>query len=95
MIPELKKYLERYELEYQEYRQHITDEARLEMLDEAHQRFLNDQASDLAEARKEGKGEGIAEGIAKTARNMKRKGYSLSGIAKVTGLSRAEIERLD
>ena len=70
---------------YGKYKQFNQDE-RLRALDEAHQRFLNDQASDLAEARKERDIE--------IARNMKQLGSNCDFIAQVTGLPRAEIERL-
>jgi len=75
---------------YGKYKQFNQDE-RLRALDEAHQRFLNDQASDLAEAREEGKAVRNVE----IAKNMKLAGSDFDFIARMTGLSRAEIERLD
>ena len=70
---------------YGQYRQFNRDE-KMRALDEAHQRFLNDQASDLAEAEIRAKVE--------IARNMKRKGCDVDFIIEMTGLSSAEIGRL-
>jgi len=70
---------------YGKYQQFNRDE-RMRAIDEAHQRFLNDQASDLAEARDSK--------AAEIARNMKQKGYSTGDIAEMTGLSSVEIGRL-
>jgi len=71
---------------YEKYQQFNRDE-RLRALDEAHQRFLHDHATDMEEAHNKG--------IAKVARNMKQKGYPTSDIAEMTSLSADEIERLD
>ena len=49
---------------YGKYKQLNQDE-RLRSIDEAHQRFLTDIASDRAEARQEGREEGIVVGIDK------------------------------
>ena len=70
---------------YGQYQQFNRDE-KMRALDEAHQRFLNDQASDIAEAR-------FSEKIG-IARNMKRKGCDVDFIIEMTGLSSAEIGRL-
>jgi len=82
---------------YDMFQQFNRDE-RLRALDEAHQRFLLDQATDMEEARKKGKGEGRTEGRAERdieiARNMKQKGYAVNDITELTGLSSADIERL-
>jgi len=74
---------------YGQFRQ-FNQDARLRALDEAHQRFLHDQATDREEAHEKGKSERNIE----IARNMKRKGYPTGDIAEVTGLSFTEIERL-
>jgi len=71
---------------FRKYQQFNQDE-RLRALDEAHQRYLHDWATDMEEARFEEKND--------IARNMKRKGYTISDIAEMTGLSLAEIERID
>ena len=68
----------------------INQDERLRTLDATHQRFLNDQASDLAEARKE---ERAIRNI-EIAQNMKRKGCDVDFIIEMTGLSSAEIDRL-
>jgi len=41
-----------------------------------------------------GKAEGIAVGVLRTALQMKGKGFSSAVISEITGLSKAEIERL-
>ena len=48
----------------------------------------------LEEGEKKGRGEGIKEGIIKTAQNMKKEGLPIPLIAKMTGLSKEEIEVL-
>ena len=70
---------------YGQYQQFNRDE-KMRAIDEAHQRFLNDQASDLAEAR--------FEKAIDIARNMKRLGIPSTTIAEATGLSATEIDRL-
>ena len=78
---------------------HFNQDERLRSIDEAHQRFLTDIASDRAEARaearEEGRMEGKIEGITVIARNMKLKGFSIGDIAEMTGLSYTEVERLN
>ena len=78
---------------YGQYRQ-FNQDARMRALDEAHQRFLHDQATDREEAHEKGKFKGIAIGITKVAQNMKQRGDSINDIVEVTGLSREEIEQL-
>jgi predicted transposase/invertase (TIGR01784 family) len=78
---------------YEKHQQFNRDE-RMRALDEAHQRFLLDQATDMEEARKKGKGEGKAERDIEIARNMKNEGCNLEFISRMTGLSSTEIERL-
>jgi len=56
----------------------------------ARERYLNDERLKLAGAKKEGRAE---EKIA-TAQNMKREGFEIAVIAKITGLPLSEIERL-
>ena len=70
---------------YGKYQQ-FNQDARLRALDEAHQQFLHDHATDIEEARMNEK--------ASIARNLKRKGYAAEDIAEATGLSAIEIERL-
>ena len=60
-------------------------------MDEAHQRFLHDHATDVEEAHERGE----FKGVAKVARNMKRRGDSIDSIIEATGLSAADIDRLD
>ena len=79
---------------YGQYQQFNRDE-RMRAIDEAHQRFLNDQASDIAEARDGGIAIGVDRRNIEIARNMKRKGYPMDDITEMTGLSIIEIERLD
>jgi len=70
---------------YERYQQFNRDE-RLRALDEAHQRYLHDHATDIEEAHKKGKVE--------VARNMRQEGFDANIISKMTGLSAVEIERL-
>ena len=70
---------------YGQYRQFNQDE-KLRALDEAHQRFLHDYATDVEEAE-------IRTKVA-IARNLKRLGVSFSTISEASGLSVPEIERL-
>ncbi|MEL3909043.1 MAG: hypothetical protein P1P64_08580, partial [Treponemataceae bacterium] len=50
--------------------------------------------SERAEARKEGLTEGKLEKARETARKMKYRGFNTSDISDLTGLSKAEIEKL-
>jgi len=70
---------------YGNYQQFNRD-ARMRALDEAHQRFLHDYATDVEEASERK--------VSNIARNMRRKGYPTEDIVEMTGLSLAEIERL-
>ena len=79
---------------YGQYRQ-FNQDARMRALDEAHQRFLNDQASDLAEAQEKGVVIGVDRRNIEIAKSMKNDGVDLHVIAKYTGLSSVEIDRLD
>ena len=67
-------------------------------LDEAHQRFLHDQATDREEAHEKGIVVGIDRGKSERnieiARNMKRKGCDADFIIEMTGLSAVEIDKL-
>ena len=74
---------------YGQYRQ-FNQDARMRALDEAHQLFLHDQATDREEAHEKGRAKEKIE----IARNMKRKGCDVDFIIEMTGLSTSEIERL-
>ena len=74
---------------YGQYRQ-FNQDARLRALDETHQRFLHDQATDREEAHKKGKSERNIE----IARNMINEGFDVSIISRMTGLSAVEIDKL-
>ena len=74
---------------YDEYRRFASDPVMREKI-ESRERFLTDQYLDRAEALAEGR---VEEKIA-TVRNMKRKGYSVTDIAEITGLPLSEVERL-
>ena len=71
---------------YEEYKRFSADPAMREIVRER-ERFLNDQYLDRVYARK---GKAI-----EVASNLKNMGLSLSDIAKATGLSLSEVERLD
>ena len=71
---------------YGKYRQFNQDE-RLRAIDEAHQRYLHDLATDIEAAKSE---RDIA-----IARNLKSEGFDAGVISKVTGLSLTEVERLN
>ena len=75
---------------YEKFQQFNRDE-RLRILDEAHQQFLHDKATDIEEAHEKGKAERDIE----IARSMKGKGLDCALIAEITGLSSFEIERLN
>ena len=79
---------------YEKFQQFNRDE-RLRILDEAHQQFLHDKATDIEEAHGKGKVEGKAERDIEIARSMKMKGLDFALIAEITGLSSFEIERLN
>jgi len=74
---------------YGQYRQ-FNQDARMRALDEAHQRFLHDQATDREEAHEKGKSERNIE----IARSMKGEGCASDFIARMTGLTSSEIDRL-
>jgi predicted transposase/invertase (TIGR01784 family) len=78
---------------YGQYRQ-FNQDARLRALDEAHQRFLHDQATDREEAHEKGIVVGVDRGKSEIAKNMKNEGFGIDVISKMTGLSSTEIERL-
>ena len=75
---------------YEKFQQFNRDE-RLRILDEAHQQFLHDKATDIEEAHEKGKAERDIE----IAGNMKKDGVDPNVIAKYTGLHPKEIERLN
>ncbi len=63
--------------------QQFNQDERLRALDEAHQRYLHDLATDI-EAK-----------ASEIARNLKRAGLAADFIAQMTGLTCTEVERLD
>jgi len=82
---------------YGQYRQ-FNQDARMRALDEAHQRFLHDQATDREEAHEKGIVVGIDRGKSERnieiARSMKSEGCDPAFISRMTGLSSAEVDRL-
>jgi predicted transposase/invertase (TIGR01784 family) len=70
---------------YGQYRQFNQDE-RLRALDEAHQRYLHDYATDMEEA--------VEKRSTEIARNLKNMGLSPSDIAQATGLPLSEVETM-
>jgi predicted transposase/invertase (TIGR01784 family) len=86
---------------YEEYKRFSADPVMREKV-RALERFQVDQRLKLGTARREGekKGreegreEGLAVGLERTARQMKKKGYSVTEITELTGLSETEIEQL-
>ena len=68
----------------------FNQDERMRALDDAHQRFLHDLATDIEEAHLRGKGEEKIE----IARNLKKMGLDALQINQATGLSTIEIERL-
>ena len=74
---------------YGQYRQ-FNQDARMRALDEAHQRFLHDHATDVEEAHEKGWNKRNIE----IARSMKQKGCDVDFIIEMTGLSSSEIDRL-
>jgi predicted transposase/invertase (TIGR01784 family) len=65
---------------------------------EAHEKWLHDQATRLHTAHNEGRAEGRAEGGAakgvEVARRALARGWDVSGVAEVTGLSVDEVQAL-
>ncbi len=57
-------------------------------------KYYRDLKNSLDTAKEEGIKEGIKEGIEIIAKNMKKKGFSISEISEMTGLSKQEIEKL-
>lgn len=88
--PELKHAYEKY--------QHFNQDEKLRALDEAHQRFLHDLATDIEAAHDKGKSEGVELGETRkgvtVAQNMISEGCDLDFVSRMTGLSKEEIERL-
>ena len=70
------------------------NDPRLVKLYEMEQDAIRDENSRLDFARREGERKGIMEGILQSAVRMKAKGYSLSDIADITGLSISEISAI-
>ena len=75
---------------YEEF-QRFTSDAEMQELERRRRRFIEDHRVYAAAAKAEGKAERDIE----IARNMKQAGSDFDFIAQITGLSRAEIERLD
>lgn len=88
-MAELLKDQPAVEAAYDQYLKFNQDE-RLRALDEAHQRFLHDMATDIEEAHDKGRAERNIE----IARNMKSEGCNVEFITKMTGLSQKEIAQL-
>ena len=65
----------------------FNQDERLRAIDEAHQRYLHDLATDIEEARFEEKAE--------IARNLKKMGLEITQIVQATGLSYTAIEQLN
>jgi predicted transposase/invertase (TIGR01784 family) len=78
---------------YGQYRQ-FNQDARMRALDEAHQRFLHDHATDIEESHEKGIVVGVDRRNVEIAQNMKNKGFAIEVIAEMTGLSSVEIDRL-
>jgi predicted transposase/invertase (TIGR01784 family) len=82
---------------YEKYKQFNQDE-KMRAIDNAHQQYLHDYATDIGSAHRKGLAEGEAKGEAKRnleiAVNLKQMGFSSADIAKATNLSIAEIEGL-
>ena len=66
---------------------------------EARLKYLRDQLSNLMGERRVGREEGLNEGIKEGKReiadNMLKKGFSLSQVAELTGLTEEEIRKLN
>ena len=96
MSPELQtriaRVLGKYDREYHEYRKTVHDPERLRLLDEAHQLFLHDRATDIEEAYYK---KIIANaGKVEAARQMRTDGYNHNFVSLMTGLSSVEIDQL-
>ena len=71
-----------------------TRDTRLRALDEAHQRYLHDHATDMEESHEKGIVVGVDRRNIEIAQNMKRKGCDVDFIVEMTGLPSAEIAKL-
>ena len=78
---------------YGQYRQ-FNQDARMRALDEAHQLYLHDQATDREEAHEKGIIVGVDRRNIEIAQSMKKEGFGIDIISKLTGLSSIEIDRL-
>ena len=88
MLQETPAVLEAYE----EFKRFSSDPIMREKV-QARERYLIDERLKLGGARREGETIGEARKARETARNMKRKGYPISDIAELTGLTLSEIEQ--
>ena len=79
---------------YEEFKR-FTSDAVMRDLEWRRRRFIEDQRLYVSAARTEGKAEGKVERDIEIARNMKAAGSDFNFIAQMTGLSLAEIKRLD
>ncbi len=89
------------QLAYEEFQRFTADKEMRERIrdrerDMATRRLIlnTERAEGRAEGKAEGKAEGRAEGKAETASGMLKEGFGTDVIARITGLSVAEIERL-
>ncbi|MDR0520821.1 MAG: Rpn family recombination-promoting nuclease/putative transposase, partial [Planctomycetaceae bacterium] len=78
---------------YEEFQRFSGDPVMREKV-RARERFLEEQNIILAETKAESEARGELKRSAEIARTMKAKGYALTTITELTGLSSAEIERL-
>ena len=76
------------ELEY------LSGDEETRRLAELREKAIRDELAAIAQARDEGKSEGISKGISKVARKMLEKKMDIALIMEITGLTKAEIEKL-
>lgn len=74
--------------------QEISNDEQERYLAELREKYILDQNSIRAYGKEEGRSEGIKEGIETVAKEMLKQGTDIEYIAKVTKLSKEEIERL-
>jgi len=78
---------------YEEFQRFSSDPVMRERV-RARERYLNDERLKIGGARREGEAIGEARKARETAQNMKQEGLDSAFIAKMTGLSVPEVERL-
>lgn len=84
------KYVKKAEKELE----YLSGDEETRRLAELREKAIRDELAAIAQARDEGKSEGISKGISKVAKKMLEKKMDIALIMEITGLTKAEIEKL-